>query len=237
MNILYLDTAMGACGVSVYNSKTHEVEAVLEQTSRGQAEKLVPFIDEVIAKAGLNPEALEAIAVTIGPGSFTGVRIALAAAQAMSSALDIPLIGLTTLDVIAKQAQEDAQSYKVKNVAVILETKRSDYYVQVFRVSDSSEITKPLALEINETLDLLKEHEENGLICAGDALQRLQNEESFQQQSLQMQMIDITAPDPRIAVKFAASKIDKATREFIAPLYLRSADVSQPKKTFHIAEK
>jgi tRNA threonylcarbamoyladenosine biosynthesis protein TsaB len=69
--------------------------------ARGHAERLLPMAEEALAEAGLGWDGLTQLAVSIGPGTFTGVRTALATARGLALALDLPLVGITTLAAVA----------------------------------------------------------------------------------------------------------------------------------------
>jgi tRNA threonylcarbamoyladenosine biosynthesis protein TsaB len=99
--VLAIDTAMASCSVAVVDTHVNEpVAMVTEPMERGQAEALMPMIADVLYRSG-GLGQIERIAVTTGPGSFTGLRIGLAAARGLSIASDIPVVGLTTLTVLA----------------------------------------------------------------------------------------------------------------------------------------
>lgn len=120
MKILALDTSVSGCTVAVVDTKGGEWTAQVI-TDRRQAEILVPMIGDVMKQAGLDFADLDRIAVTTGPGSFTGVRIGLSTARALAVASGKPLIGVTTLEVLA------AMSGKAPVLALV-DTKRNDYY-------------------------------------------------------------------------------------------------------------
>lgn len=96
----------------------------------GQAEVLLPIIDDVVREAGLTPSALDIVAVTTGPGSFTGIRVGIAAARGIALALDLPLIGITSFDAVAETVSSEARGGCCLLVA--LESRRADLYVQFF---------------------------------------------------------------------------------------------------------
>jgi tRNA threonylcarbamoyladenosine biosynthesis protein TsaB len=101
--ILAVDTALGACSAALVTEErvaAHEHRAML----RGQAEELAPMVDAVMRKAGIGFAALDRIAVTTGPGTFTGQRVGLAFARGLGVVLKKPVIGVTTLDVMAEEA-------------------------------------------------------------------------------------------------------------------------------------
>ncbi len=100
------------------------VLARAEAMDRGQAERLMPFLEEVLAKAGIGWGDLDALAVGTGPGNFTGVRIAVAAARGLALGLDVPAIGVTGLDALAHDAP--------RPVTVRLPAPREQVYEQVF---------------------------------------------------------------------------------------------------------
>ncbi len=101
MRILAIDTAMASCSVAVVDTHANEPLAMASVAmERGQAEALMPMIADILIQSG-GLSQIERIAVTTGPGSFTGLRIGLAAARGLSLATDIPVVGLTTLTVLA----------------------------------------------------------------------------------------------------------------------------------------
>ena len=105
--------------------------ARFEPMARGQPERLVPMIEEVMAEAGLAYDALDAIAVTRGPGGFTGVRIGLATARGLALASGRPVIGLTSFEAVAAAARSRRRG-AAGSLAVLIDAKRRDLYLQVF---------------------------------------------------------------------------------------------------------
>ena len=93
--------------------------------ARGQTERLVPMIQELCAASNVALGDLDALAVTLGPGSFTGVRVGLATAQGMAFALSVPLYGYSTLEVISKVSDE-------RPLTVAIDTKRGEVFTQNF---------------------------------------------------------------------------------------------------------
>src|SRR6202161_1174559 len=103
MRILSGDTALGACSVAVLEDdlvRAHRFEVM----ARGHAEALAPMVESAMRGAGLGFADLDRLAVTTGPGTFTGQRVGLAFMRGLRVALKKPLIGLTTLEAIAAQA-------------------------------------------------------------------------------------------------------------------------------------
>jgi tRNA threonylcarbamoyladenosine biosynthesis protein TsaB len=103
MNLLAFDSAQAACSAAVRRDSTLAARR-FARMERGHAEALMPMIVAVLADAGIGFPALDAVAVTVGPGSYTGIRVGLAAAKGIALARGIPLIGVTTLEAVARAA-------------------------------------------------------------------------------------------------------------------------------------
>ncbi|HKA65476.1 MAG TPA: tRNA (adenosine(37)-N6)-threonylcarbamoyltransferase complex dimerization subunit type 1 TsaB, partial [Methyloceanibacter sp.] len=112
MNILALDTSMGACSAAVLlaDGATQRIVLCEERMALGHAEALMPMVAEVMTEAGLDFAALDLVAATLGPGSFTGVRIAIAAARGFALATDAHIWGTDSLTVMAKAALDSGMA-------------------------------------------------------------------------------------------------------------------------------
>ncbi len=121
--LLIFDTGGAACSVAVW-ADGGVVAGRYEAMPRGQAERLLPMVEETLAAAGVAFGQLDAVGVTRGPGAFTGLRIGLAAARGMALALDIPAIGITTFEALAVRAPAGC--------VVAIDTKRNDFFCQRF---------------------------------------------------------------------------------------------------------
>ena len=100
MIVLAIDTCLFACSVAVVNDGRVLARRV-EPMSRGHQERLAPLVQEAMAEAGLGFDKLDRIGVTVGPGSFTGLRVGLAFAKGLASALSIPAVGIGALEALA----------------------------------------------------------------------------------------------------------------------------------------
>lgn len=105
MTVLAIDTSESACSVALI-SDDRVIECKSEIIGRGHAERLLPLIEERLQHAGLTYADLKRIAVSTGPGTFTGLRIGLAVARGLALQGDLPCVGLTGLQVLAKSARE-----------------------------------------------------------------------------------------------------------------------------------
>lgn len=98
--VLGFDTSLAHCGTAVLHGDTC-LAAIYEDMAKGQAERLMPMIEETLQDAGVAWPDLDGIGVGIGPGNFTGVRISVAAARGLSLGLGVPAIGVTLLEALA----------------------------------------------------------------------------------------------------------------------------------------
>jgi tRNA threonylcarbamoyladenosine biosynthesis protein TsaB len=129
MKVLAFDTALGACSVAVAeDARILVAEQRLQQ--QGQAEALLPLIETVLRAAGLSFGDLELIAVTIGPGTFTGLRIGLAAARGLRLASGLPLVGVSTLEALAEGVPAAARSGRA--LLSVIDARRGEVYAQAF---------------------------------------------------------------------------------------------------------
>jgi tRNA threonylcarbamoyladenosine biosynthesis protein TsaB len=130
MRVLAIDTALAACAAAVLDS-SHGIIIASETLAmaRGQAEALMPLIARVMDLADLEFAGLDRIVVTTGPGSFTGLRVGLAAARGIALAVGKPAVGLSTLAAFASPliAEDDST-----NVVAAIDARHNHVYLQVF---------------------------------------------------------------------------------------------------------
>lgn len=148
MAILALDTSSLVSSVALVNQTTLLAELTI-QIRKTHSEQLMPHIAELLAFAGIKPAELEAIAVSIGPGSFTGLRIGLATAKAIAYAQSIPLVGVPTLEALAY-----ACTVPGVMVAPMLDAQKDNVYYAIYCWRDNRlEIIEAAAVgNIDETL-------------------------------------------------------------------------------------
>ncbi len=153
MHILALDTSMGACSAAVLrrDGAAQVLFARQEVMARGHAEALLPMVAEVLAEAGLAAGEIDLIAATTGPGSFTGVRIAIAAARGLALVSGAKLFGADSLRVMAKAAAEDLGSAPF---AVAVDARRGMIYFGLYDGA-ARKLDGPLLLAPDEAAKLL----------------------------------------------------------------------------------
>lgn len=126
--ILNLETATKTCSVAL--AEGLEILAVKEMTSEqfSHAEKLNLFIEEVLRDAGKEMKDLEAVAVSAGPGSYTGLRIGTSAAKGMCYALEIPLIAVNSLKALARMVEDE----RTDLICPMFDARRSEVYAAIY---------------------------------------------------------------------------------------------------------
>jgi tRNA threonylcarbamoyladenosine biosynthesis protein TsaB len=195
---------------------------------RGQAEAMVPLLSDVMAAAGLTFDRLDAVAVTRGPGSFTGLRIGLAAARGLGLAWALPVFGLTGFEAISASVAVDPRP-----LAVVLDSRRGDIFVQIFAGSDRSTARKPLAGPVAIPLKTIGQGQgeipSGPLLMAGDAAVAVRD--VLAGRGDMSAAPEIVHPGPIDAAGFvreAARRVQAGDRPPAVPLYLREPDVSLP---------
>ena len=142
--LLHVETSTEQCSVALSdNTKLLSQKSLLEDGFK-HAAKLHVFIDEVLQEANISPTELDAIAVSAGPGSFTGLRIGSVAAKGLCFALDIPLITIPTLQLLAAPHWENTK------VVALLDARRDEVYTATFDIG-GNELSKTQAHILSET--------------------------------------------------------------------------------------
>ena len=150
MLILALDTALDACSAAVLDTTTSKTIAVESQAmKRGHAEALMPLIARVMAASGVAFAALDRIAVTTGPGSFTGLRVGLSAARGIALAADKPVVGLTTLTAYAAPFVAENGEHPIVSA---IDARHDHVYFQVVS-GNGNPLIKPKLASLEEAVD------------------------------------------------------------------------------------
>ncbi|HEV3499085.1 MAG TPA: tRNA (adenosine(37)-N6)-threonylcarbamoyltransferase complex dimerization subunit type 1 TsaB [Bradyrhizobium sp.] len=149
MLILAIDTALDACAAGVLDTKAGKLIAQESQPmKRGHAEALMPLIARVMKESGIAFAGLDRIAVTTGPGSFTGLRVGLSAARGIALAANKPVVGLTTLTAYA--APVVSQNLEQPVISAI-DARHDQVYFQVVSGNGGS-LIRPRVAPIEEAL-------------------------------------------------------------------------------------
>lgn len=130
MRLLAFDVTAAACSAAVLGDSGEVLAHAARMAERGHSELLMPMLRDVLGTAGTRVGALDLIAVTTGPGTFTGIRIGLAAARGLSLAGGVPLRGVTSFEAVA--AAVVAEERAGRPLVVAIDSRRADLFVQAF---------------------------------------------------------------------------------------------------------
>jgi tRNA threonylcarbamoyladenosine biosynthesis protein TsaB len=152
MITLAIDTAGIDCSAAVYDSSSNKLlSAVSEEIGKGHAERLMAVIDQALAEASVDLHGVGRIAVVIGPGSFTGIRVGVATARGFALSLGIECVGVTTLETLAAH---HLVSHPGSPVVVTMDAKRDEIYAQAFSATGVP-LNEPAALSADGVRQLL----------------------------------------------------------------------------------
>jgi len=219
--ILNIETATKNCSVSVAKDGQTIVCSELADEGYSHAEKLHVFIEEVIAKAGISAQDLNAVAVSQGPGSYTGLRIGVSAAKGLCYALNIPLIAVDTLQTLASQA-----GVTDGKIIPMLDARRMEVYSAIF----NSDLTIERAIQA-EIIDenSFQEYTEK-LYFVGDCADKCK---PVLTKSNFVFLENIKYPSAQAMSKVSFDKYQKSDTVDVAyfePYYLKDFMIAPPKK-------
>jgi tRNA threonylcarbamoyladenosine biosynthesis protein TsaB len=204
MIVLGLDTCLAACSVAVSDG-ARVLAAEREVMARGHQERLAPMAERVMAEAGLPFSALERIGVTVGPGSFTGLRVGLAFAKGLGAALGAPVAGVGALEALAAEAEG--------LVFAAVDARRAQVYLQGFE--DGRALMAPDALALGTAAARVAE------IAAGRPLTLVgSGAPLLAELAPGAAVLTPEGADARLVARIAAGREPAPAR----PLYLRAPD-------------
>jgi len=211
MILLAIDTASVLCAACVYDSAAdEELGRQVLDLGKGHAEHLMAVVDDALTVAHINFAALERIVVSVGPGSFTGVRVGVATARGFSMALKIPAVGVTTLEAVAAEAR---RNFAGKTSVAALDGGRGEVNAAVY-AQDGAIIVQPTAMTLVEAVTLAKTH---GGVLAGSAATAIAKEAGDEL------LVGPTGSTADVGI-YAELGADKPVGDRPKPLYLRDAD-------------
>lgn len=144
MRVLVVDTALGLCTAGVFEVETADVTLLglrSEPMHKGHSERLAGFARDAVAAAGGGFGVIDRIGVTVGPGSFTGLRVGLAFAQGLGAALDRPVAGVSTLDALT------ASAGPARAAAALIDARRGQVYARFWINGEPTGPAEALSLE------------------------------------------------------------------------------------------
>ncbi len=216
MRILAMDTSLGACSGAIWHDGdviAHELIAM----PRGQAEALLPMLERLRTGAGLAYASFDRLAVSIGPGSFAGIRVGLAAARGLALALNLPLAGIGTLEVLA------AGMPGTGPIAAMIDARNHQMYLQIFS-QDLQPLGTAALLSIDEAIPACQTHNAAGdlrLVGSGALL-------LAEALNIDPSRINAAALPDAAMVAARAALVTAVPGHQVAPVYLRPPDAKLP---------
>ncbi len=226
--ILSFDTATKHCAVALAEDEQLLAQRVEDGERFSHAEKLNVFIDEIFRKTGKEPKALDAVAVGIGPGSYTGLRIGLSAAKGLCFALDLPLIGLSTLDVLGQELLRSGFAPHTTDVLhPMIDARRMEVFTKEFHPDGARASARPVVLDAAwcEGLDADRRH-----IVFGDGADKAAEFWAGVGHVLHVRGIRPSVNGLSAAANRAFKQGEFADLAYLVPDYGKEANVTQPSK-------
>lgn len=222
MPILAIDTATMVSSVAVAD-KDRLLAELTVQTRLTHSETLLPHVEQVLKMAGVEKAALDGVAVSLGPGSFTGLRIGLAAAKAIAYGLDIPIFGIPTTEALAWH-------YPVQGVAVVpfIDAQKGNVYSAVYQWQDDGfeEISPVQVYTLQGALELCEAQPVSVLAVGDMAVKKLYGREDLP--------ANVQVPPPHMVMPRAANVAMAGLKRLVAgqedsvmnlePVYIRRSE-------------
>lgn len=174
MLILAIDSATLSCSVALLQDETILAELTLN-IKKTHSERLMPLLDQMLTESATEREAIDAIAVAAGPGSFTGLRIGVATARGLAQGLNIPAVPVCTLEAMAEAVPSPHTL-----ICPLLDARRSQVYTALYRRRSEppfelETLVEPAALPLGELTAILKQYDQP-VVFLGEGLQSYETE-------------------------------------------------------------
>jgi len=173
VTILAIETATEVCGAAIIQNGAVISEASIT-APHIHSEKLIGLIDDALRRAAIDPGRIDGIAVSIGPGSFTGLRIGLSVAKGIAFACGKPVVPVPTLKALAAQAGRESLLNSASLVLTMIDAGREEFYIAAYRDSRGTlqEVTPPRAATPDEVVRRFAD--EKRIVVMGDGADKFQ---------------------------------------------------------------
>lgn len=217
MKLMVIDTALGACLAGCFAADGSAVTPLgvrHEDMTKGHQERLGGMARDAAAEAG-GLSGTGRIGVTVGPGSFTGLRVGLSFALGLGAALDVPVVGISTLDALAASVPPQGR------MAAAIDARRGQVYLRIFE--NGQPVSQALALPVDEAAALIVEGATDAVTLVGTGAALLAQADPVLATA---QVVPLVAPLPEALAKLTATLDPQAYPP--KPLYLRAPDATPP---------
>ena len=230
--ILAVDTSTEACSVALQIG--NETIAQYADEPRSHSRLLMPMVQQVLAEAQIKVNQLDAIGVSIGPGSFTGLRIGFAAVQGMAYGADIPVTPVSTLELIAATYRRQ-QNIQAGDVITLLDARMSEFNLGRYRLDKNNQIVALEADQLVSTeqaLELIKANQPSAII--GDA------GNLFESATQHAELFTPIYPNAIDILPMAKQQLDQGSAvniESVDLVYLRGTEAWQKRKRLRATQE
>ncbi len=222
MKLLSIDTSSDVCSVALLENNALIKELNITD-SKTHSENLMPLVDELFACTSTTLSDINAIACSIGPGSFTGIRIGIATVKAMAEVFDLPVIGVTSLETLAYSVISNSN-----NIVSLIDARNNQVYCGIFG-KDYKLQEDYLADDINEILTHLNKYLPATFVGNGAIIHKQLIKEKFN---------DVYFENNNVQSSFFLGKCaydkwkngDVLTADTLLPLYLRKSQAERMKQ-------
>ena len=223
LTILSLDSSTEACSIALL-AEDGKVHQRFMLAPREHTQKILPTVNEVVKEAGLNLSDIDAIVYGQGPGSFTGVRIGLAAAHGLLLATKAAFFGISALEAVAWKVKQEQNINEDLTLHVVLDARRKELFLQSFNISTLKPLSAAILCDYETAESLINE---KPAIIAGNGIDVIKEHLSTSHQFVGSEFL----PDAESVAELAAFKLQRNEEGFPAtPLYIRKPDAKIPTK-------
>lgn len=230
MNVLSIDTCFDACSASAgrgLRTLTPSIAFLFEPMQKGHAERIVPMIGSVLASTGLSAASIDRIAVTYGPGTFTGARICVSAARALALATGASFVALSSLKLMAMSPLIPAGP--TARIAVAVDARRGEVYFELFDRHTLATLGGPCCVSVGHAAALVGE---DPIVIAGSGAEAVALAARARGGDA-VAILPALVPDA-LNVLFPA--VEMQITDILKPLYLRPPDAKPPAPNAFISQ-
>ena len=225
--LISLETATQVCSVAL--AKDGEVLAVKESSEdKSHSRQITVFIEEVLAKAGVAVKDLEGVAVSEGPGSYTGLRIGVSTAKGLCYGLDIPLMAVNNLQSMALGASVERNDGENTLFCPLIDARRMEVYYALY--DDRNEMVKEIKAEIVDESFLESHFQKHEIVFFGDAVEKCEEVLKYNANARFLKNHLPTASNMAVLAekKYNAKQFEDLA--YFEPFYLKDFVAVKPKK-------
>lgn len=218
MRILALESATRRATVAILDGE-RLIASRRNDDPLAHAERIVPLIDEAVAESGFAKSSFDLIACGLGPGSFTGVRVALATAKGIALALDRPIIGIGSLRAMAAGLQDEPQA---PLVVPVLDARKQEVFVAVYDEAGVERVA-PSHIPRASFGEMVRPHLERGALVVGEIASELGLDEPVLRRGPAIDLPDAAVIAKLALVRARAEEYDSL--DHLEPAYVRPPDI------------